>query len=45
MTFRKTGITDPLTASAPDSPSYRSRLPGASNVPEEISLRKVSEGI
>ena len=33
------------TASAPDSPSYWLRLPGTSNVPEEISLRKVSEGI
>ena len=33
------------TSSLPDSPSYWLRLPGGSNVPEEVSLDKLSGGI
>ena len=33
------------TSSSQDSPSYWLRLPGGSNVPEEVSLGKLSEGI
>ena len=33
------------TSSSQDSPSYWLRLPGGSNVPEEVSLSKLSEGI
>ena len=33
------------TSSAQGSPSYWLRLPGGSNVPEEVSLDELSEGI
>ena len=33
------------TSSTPDLPSYWLRLPGSSNVPQEVSLEALSDGI